>query len=47
MKRIHIVGRRNSGQTTLIVEQVTEFTLRGYCVGTIRHSHHQHELDTP
>ncbi len=47
MKRIHIVGRKNSGKTTLIVELVTEFTLRGYCVGTIKHTHYKRELDTP
>ncbi len=47
MKRIHIIGRKNSGKTTLIVELVTELTLRGYRVGTIKHTHHNHELDTP
>lgn len=47
MKRIHIVGRKNSGKTTLIVELVSEFTQRGYRVGTIKHTHHNHELDTP
>lgn len=47
MKRIHIVGRKNSGKTTLIVELVAEFSRRGYRVGTIKHTHHEHELDTP
>ena len=47
MKRIHIVGRKNSGKTTLIVELVTELTRQGYRVGTIKHTHHEHELDTP
>ncbi|MDG1872362.1 MAG: molybdopterin-guanine dinucleotide biosynthesis protein B [Mariniblastus sp.] len=47
MKRIHIIGRKNSGKTTLIVELVTEFTRRGYRVGTIKHTHHNHELDAP
>lgn len=47
MNRIHIVGRKNSGKTTLIVELVTELTRRGYKVATIKHTHHNHELDTP
>jgi molybdopterin-guanine dinucleotide biosynthesis protein B len=47
MKLVHIVGRRNHGKTTLIVDLVTEFTGRGVRVGTIKHSSHVHELDTP
>lgn len=47
MKRIHIVGRKNSGKTTLIVELIQEFTRQGFRVGTIKHTHHDHELDTP
>ena len=47
MKRLHIIGRKNSGKTTLIVELVSELTRRGYRVGTIKHTHHDHELDTP
>lgn len=44
---MHIVGRKNSGKTTLIVELVTHLTARGFRVGTIKHTHHHHELDTP
>lgn len=47
MKRIHIVGQKNSGKTTLIVELVQAFSQMGYRVGTIKHTHHQHELDAP
>ncbi len=47
MKRIHIIGRKNAGKTILIVELVTELTRQGYRVGTIKHTHHDHELDTP
>lgn len=47
MNRIHIVGRKNSGKTTLIVELVEHLTQQGYHVGTIKHTHHHHELDTP
>jgi molybdopterin-guanine dinucleotide biosynthesis protein MobB len=47
MKRLHIVGRKNSGKTALIVELVRELTGRGVKVGTIKHTHHRHELDVP
>jgi len=47
MNRIHIVGRKNSGKTTLIVELVEWLTSAGYAVGTIKHTHHHHQLDTP
>ena len=45
--RIHIIGRQNHGKTTLVAELVREFSVRGRRVGTIKHTHHQHELDTP
>ncbi len=47
MKRVHIIGRKNSGKTTLITELVRYLSEQGYRVGTIKHTHHQHELDTP
>lgn len=47
MKRLHIIGQKNSGKTTLVVDLVTELTRQGYRVGTIKHTHHNHELDTP
>ena len=47
MKRVHIVGRKNSGKTTLVVDLIREFTARGYRTGSIKHTHHSHELDTP
>ncbi len=47
MKRIHVVGRKNSGKTTLIVDLVRHLTASGHRVGTIKHTHHAHELDTP
>jgi len=46
-RRIHIVGRKNSGKTTLVCDLVSEFTARGIKVATVKHTHHQHELDTP
>lgn len=45
--RIHIVGRKNSGKTTLVCELVRELASRGIRVATVKHTHHQHELDTP
>lgn len=47
MKRVHILGRKNSGKTTLIVDLVRCLASQGYRVGTIKHTHHDHELDTP
>ncbi len=47
MQPIHIVGRKNHGKTTLILELVGELTRRGLRVGTIKHTSHVHELDTP
>lgn len=47
MQRIHIIGRKNHGKTQLVVELVEEFRRRGLRVGTIKHTHHRHELDTP
>lgn len=47
MKRVHIVGRKNSGKTTLVVDLVRELTSRGIRVGTIKHTHHHHEFDAP
>jgi molybdopterin-guanine dinucleotide biosynthesis protein B len=47
VKRLHIVGRKNHGKTTLILELIPELTRRGLRVGTIKHTRHVHELDTP
>jgi molybdopterin-guanine dinucleotide biosynthesis protein B len=47
VKRIHIIGRKNSGKTTLVVDLVRRLTAQGRRVGTIKHTRHHHELDTP
>lgn len=47
MKILHVVGRQDNGKTTLICELVTELSRRGYRVGTIKHSAHEHEFDRP
>jgi molybdopterin-guanine dinucleotide biosynthesis protein MobB len=47
MRRIHLIGRRNHGKTTLIMDLVPELQRRGLTVGTIKHSGHDHDLDAP
>ncbi len=47
MKVIHIVGWKNHGKTTLMVELIREITGRGISVGVIKHCGHPHELDRP
>ncbi len=42
---ISIVGKSNSGKTTLMVKIVQELKSRGYRVATIKHSHHSFEID--
>ncbi len=46
-RRVHVVGRKNHGKTTLVCELTKWLTDNGYQVGTIKHTHHQHELDLP
>lgn len=46
-RRVHIVGRKNSGKTTLVCDVVRNLSDRGILVATIKHTHHNHELDTP
>ena len=45
--RIHIIGRKNHGKTTLVCELVEILVGRGVAVGTVKHTHHEHELDLP
>ncbi|UCG50714.1 MAG: molybdopterin-guanine dinucleotide biosynthesis protein B [Candidatus Latescibacterota bacterium] len=40
-----ITGAKNSGKTTLIVKLTEELIGRGYRVGTMKHSSHDHEFD--
>lgn len=42
-----IVGWKNSGKTTLVVELVRLLTARGLRVGTIKHAHHDFDIDHP
>lgn len=45
MKIVSIVGRKDSGKTSLTVKIIEELTRRGYKVGSIKHSHHQLDMD--
>jgi len=47
MKRVHVIGGKNHGKTTLITDLICELAARGLRVGTIKHTHHKHELDIP
>ncbi|THF52148.1 molybdopterin-guanine dinucleotide biosynthesis protein B [Allorhizobium terrae] len=40
-----ISGWKNSGKTGLTVRLVEEFTRRGYTVSTIKHAHHDFDID--
>ena len=42
---ISIVGRKNTGKTTVVEALVRELTARGYRVGTIKHDAHSFEID--
>jgi len=43
--RLHIVGRKNSGKTSLVCALVRELTARGYNVATLKHTGHNHPID--
>ncbi len=40
-----IAGWKNSGKTGLAVRLVAEFTRRGYRISTIKHAHHDFDID--
>lgn len=42
-----ITGWKNSGKTTLTERLVTELTRRGFAVSTIKHAHHDFDIDVP
>jgi len=44
---LSIVGRSNAGKTTLLEKLIAALVHRGVRVGTIKHSHHQPDMDTP
>jgi len=42
---VSIVGRSESGKTTLIEKLIPVLTQRGYRIGTIKHTHHAVDID--
>ena len=47
MNLISIVGHSGSGKTTLIERLIPALTQRGLRVATLKHAHHNVQLDTP
>lgn len=45
MKILAVVGTKNTGKTTLVTMIVEELVKRGYSVGTIKHTHHDFDLE--
>ena len=45
MKIVSVVGKKNTGKTSLTVKIIEELTKRGYNVCSIKHSHHTIEMD--
>ena len=44
---VGITGVSGSGKTKLLVQLIPIFTERGYRVATIKHAHHDFEIDKP
>ncbi|MFZ1643683.1 MAG: molybdopterin-guanine dinucleotide biosynthesis protein B [Candidatus Contendobacter sp.] len=47
MKVLGISGWSGCGKTTLIVALIPRLRARGLCVSTLKHAHHDVDLDTP
>jgi len=47
MRVFGIAGFKNSGKTTLIVELIREFVARDVRVATVKHAHHNFDIDVP
>jgi molybdopterin-guanine dinucleotide biosynthesis protein B len=47
MKTLGLVGWSGSGKTTLVVRLIPELTARGLSVSTMKHTHHDIEIDKP
>jgi len=47
METIQIIGQPGSGKTTLMVDIIKELVKMNLTVGSLKHSAHLHELDTP
>jgi molybdenum cofactor guanylyltransferase/molybdopterin-guanine dinucleotide biosynthesis protein MobB len=42
-----VAGWKNSGKTTLVTKLVAEFVRRGFRVATVKHAHHDADVDRP
>jgi len=47
MKVYGVIGWKNSGKTSLMERLVAEITGRGFTVSTVKHVHHDVDLDRP
>lgn len=47
MKVFGIIGWKNAGKTSLMERLVAEITARGHSVSTVKHVHHEVDLDQP
>lgn len=47
MKVMGITGWSGSGKTTLVTRLLPDLTARGLVVSTIKHAHHDFDVDTP
>jgi len=44
---VSVVGKSNTGKTTLMVKLIAELKRRGYRVATVKHDVHGFDIDTP
>jgi len=42
-----VTGWKNAGKTTLVERLVAEFVRRGWTVNTVKHAHHDADIDQP
>ena len=47
MKVYGVIGWKNAGKTSLMERLVAEITGRGFSVSTVKHVHHDVDLDQP
>jgi molybdopterin-guanine dinucleotide biosynthesis protein B len=47
LKVFGVVGWKNNGKTTLVERLVAHLTAAGYRVSTVKHAHHEVDLDQP
>jgi molybdopterin-guanine dinucleotide biosynthesis protein MobB len=47
MRIFGIAGFKNAGKTTLVVALIHELTVRGFRIATVKHAHHEFDIDHP